>query len=644
MLDSETKAKIDSARNILVGKVPDPKSQVEQITIALIYKFMNDMDRQSEDLGGKATFFSGEYKQYAWNHLLDKRFGGHERLLLYAEGIEKMNENKNIPQLFRDIFRGVFLPYRDPETLNLFLKEINGFTYDHSERLGDAFEYLLSVMDSQGDAGQFRTPRHIIDFIVKVIDPQKQETILDPACGTAGFLISAYKHILARNSKEQRGDLLNADERGRLMANFCGYDISPDMVRLSRVNLYLHGFANPRIYEYDTLTKEERWDERYDILMANPPFMTPKGGIRPHNRFSIKAKRSEVLFVDYIAEHLNPGGRAGVIVPEGIIFQTQKSHRQLRQMIVREYLWAVVSLPGGCFNPYSNVRTSILFLDRTIAKKNQDVLFVKVENDGYDLGAQRRPIPQDDLPEAHAALRSWIQTTKRPVSPLAHVVKRSRLLDSEDCILSGDKYRNAVVRAGGKWPAAKFADVCEINPSKAELADLNAEMNVSFVPMADLREHEIEFQVRQSRPLLEVLKGYTYFRDGDVLLAKITPCFENGKSGIARGLLNGIGFGSTEFIVLRPKTELILPELVYHFVSDPVFLDNGKLQMTGSAGQQRVAISFVRDYQIPLPPLEVQKHIVSELIQLRREIEQHKKQVCELETAISDRLVKLWEE
>ena len=345
MLDAETKARIDSARDILVGKVPDPKSQVEQITIALIYKFMDDMDRQSEELGGKATFFTGDFKKYRWANLLDKRLGGHERLLLYAEGIEKMNENKNIPQLFRDIFKGVFLPYRDPETLNLFLKEINGFSYDHSERLGDAFEYLLSVLGTQGDAGQFRTPRHIIDFIVAVVDPQKHETVLDPACGTAGFLVSAFKHILRNNEN------LTPDERARLMTNFRGYDIAPDMVRLSRANLYLHGFPNPVIHEYDTLTSEERWDERCDVILANPPFMSPKGGIRPHNRFSIKAKRSEVLFVDYMAEHLNPGGRAGIIVPEGIIFQSQNAYKSLRKMLVENYLWAVVSLPAGVFNP-----------------------------------------------------------------------------------------------------------------------------------------------------------------------------------------------------------------------------------------------------------------------------------------------------
>lgn len=358
MLDAATKTRIDSARDILVGKVPDPKSQVEQITIALIYKFMDDMDRQSEELGGKASFFSDGFKKYAWHKLIDARLSGHERLLLYAEGLEKMNENKHIPQLFRDIFKGVFLPYRDPETLNLFLKQINEFSYGHSERLGDAFEYLLSVLGSQGDAGQFRTPRHIIDFIVSIVNPKKNETVLDPACGTAGFLISAYKHILGANTKDRNGDLLTTDERGRLMDNFAGYDISPDMVRLSRANMYLHGFPQPRIHEYDTLTSEERWDERYDVIMANPPFMTPKGGIRPHNRFSIKATRSEVLFVDYIAEHLNVNGRAGVIVPEGIIFQSQNAYRNLRKMLVENYLWCVVSLPSGVFNPYSGVKTS----------------------------------------------------------------------------------------------------------------------------------------------------------------------------------------------------------------------------------------------------------------------------------------------
>ena len=186
--------------------------------------------------------------------------GGHETLNLYAEAITRMPENPGIPPLFRDIFNNAYLPYRDPETLRAFLKVINEFSYDHSERLGDAFEYLLSVLGSQGDAGQFRTPRHIIDFIVAVVDPKKDEVVLDPACGTAGFLISSYKHILAANTDPGGNSTLTPDERRRLAVNFKGYDISPDMVRLSLVNMYLHDFVAPDISEYDTLTSDERWN------------------------------------------------------------------------------------------------------------------------------------------------------------------------------------------------------------------------------------------------------------------------------------------------------------------------------------------------------------------------------------------------
>ena len=181
------------------------------------------------------------------------------------------------------------------------------------------------------------------------------------------------------------------------------------MVRLSLVNMYLHGFADPHIFEYDTLTSEDRWNEYADVILANPPFMSPKGGIRPHNRFSVRSKRSEVLFVDYMAEHLTPAGRAGIIVPEGIIFQSQTAYRQLRKMLVEEALVAVVSLPSGVFKPYSGVKTSILILDRSLAKKTDRIAFFKVENDGYDLGAQRREIAENDLPQVTEELGEYLR-------------------------------------------------------------------------------------------------------------------------------------------------------------------------------------------------------------------------------------------
>ena len=334
MLDDVTKKRINTLRQILVGKLPDPKAQVEQITNGLIYKFMNDMDEQSVSMGGKSTYFSGKFQRFSWKNLMDTKTSGVEKIKLYSDAIEQMYTNENLPELFREIFKNSFLPFKDPSTLNMFLKEINEFHYSNSEKLGDAFEYLLSFMGSQGDAGQFRTPRHIIDFIVEIVNPQKNETILDPACGTAGFLISSYKHILNQNTKKNLGDGLTASDRKKIGENLNGYDISPDMVKMSLVNMYLHKFTNPKINEYDTLSSEDRWNEYYDVILANPPFFSPKGGIMPHNRFGVKSTKAEVLFIDYINEHLKPNGRAGIIVPEGIVFQNGISYKILRKNLI----------------------------------------------------------------------------------------------------------------------------------------------------------------------------------------------------------------------------------------------------------------------------------------------------------------------
>lgn len=613
MLDAQTKSNIDSARDILVGKVPDPKSQVEQITIALIYKFMDDMDRQSEALGGKATFFAGEFKKYRWANLLDKRLSGHERLLLYAEGIEKMNVNKNIPQLFRDIFKGVFLPYRDPETLNLFLKEIAGFSYDHSERLGDAYEYLLNVLGTQGDAGQFRTPRHIIDFIVAVVDPKKNETVLDPACGTAGFLISAFKHILRNNEN------LTPDERARLMTNFRGYDIAPDMVRLSRVNLYLHGFPQPVIHEYDALTSEERWDERCDVIMANPPFMTPKGGIRPHNRFFIKAKRSEVLFVDYIAEHLNPSGRAGVIVPEGIIFQSQNAYKALRKMLVENYLWAVVSLPAGVFNPYSGVKTSILFLDRNLARRTDEVLFVKVENDGFDLGAQRRSIEKNDLPEALKILNDHIKAQKSQEGKMALTVSRKRLLESDDINLSGDRYRETAA-VQSKWPMVKLGDerffTIESGGTPSSTVPQYWGGSIRWVTLVDLPQGESFTEINNTQ---RTISEAGLKNSSAVLLPKRTVLVSSratiGRIGIAlEPMATNQGFKN---IAIRDFGQVNERYVAYAVARLVPIMD----QMASGGTFKEISKTNFSRLEIPLPPLEIQQQIVAELDGYRKVIE-----------------------
>jgi type I restriction enzyme M protein len=602
MLDQDTKRRIDSCRDMLVGKIPDPKSQVEQITIALIYKFMDDMDREAVDMGGKSSFFTGDYTKYSWTAIFDPRIGGHELLKLYGEAIEKMNQNPNIPQLFRDIFKNAYLPYRDPETLKLFLKEISNFEYSHSEKLGDAFEYLLSFMGTQGDAGQFRTPRNIIDFIVAVVNPKKTETILDPACGTAGFMISAYKHILKANDN---GNKLTPTERNRLLTSFSGYDISPDMVRLSLVNLYLHGFQDPKIYEYDTLTSEDRWDETVDVVLANPPFMTPKGGIRPHKRFAVQAKRSEVLFVDYIAEHLNPSGRAGVIVPEGIIFQSSNAYKALRKMLVEDYLWAVVSLPAGVFNPYAGVKTSILLMDKTKAKQNDSILFVKVENDGFDLGAQRRPIDKNDLPEA----LSILQSGDADDTEIAHWVEKSKIEESGDWNLSGEGYKESGELLISNFKKIRLGNVTKVLNGYAFKSKNYVENGIRVVRITNVQKGRIVDENPKFYPFntKEKIEKYELL-EHDLLISLTGNIGRVGRlpSKMLPAALNQrVG-------CLRPNREKIADGFLFNLLNNKLFRNDCEKSASGIA-QQNLSTVWLSDYEIPLPPLSVQEEIVGEI-------------------------------
>ena len=377
------------------------------------------------------------------------------------------------------------------------------------------------------------------------------------------------------------------------MTNFRGYDIAPDMVRLSRANLYLHGFPNPVIHEYDTLTSEERWDERCDVILANPPFMSPKGGIRPHNRFSIKAKRSEVLFVDYMAEHLNPGGRAGIIVPEGIIFQSQNAYKALRKMLVENYLWAVVSLPAGVFNPYSGVKTSILFLDRNLARRTDELLFLKVESDGFDLGAQRRPIKKNDLPEALKILDDHKKAQKAQEGKMALTVSRKRLLESPDINLSGDRYRETAA-VQSKWPMVKLGAVIRTitAPKKIQKAAFG---KAGMYPIIDQSQDEIAGWTDDSTATVNVAKPVVIFGDHTCSVKYTERPFVQGADGIK---------------ILETSDSLQPRFLFYWLKTFPVQSDGYKRHF-----------SKLVETVIPLPPLEIQRQMVAELDGYRKVIE-----------------------
>ncbi len=595
MLTSETKQKINNCRDYLVWKIPDPKWQIDQITNALIYKFMSDQDKLAIEIWWKATFFVNqwvkweknfqEYEKYSWYNIFDSTLTNEGKANLYIAWIEKLSNAEHLPELFRDIFKDAFLPFRDSNTIVLFLTEINKFEYNHSEELWNAFEYLLSIMWSQWNAWQFRTPRHIIDFLVDVVAPKPWETIYDPACWTAGFLISAYKHITENNPN------LWVAEKLELAQNISWVDIDPWMAKIARVNLYLHWFKTPKIFEDDTLSNYKLWENKYDVILANPPFMTPKWGIKVHEWYSIKSTKAEVLFTDYIAEHLKLKWRAWVIVPEWIIFQSANAYKDLRKMLIEDkLLYAVVSLPSWVFNPYSWVKTSILFFDRDLAKKSDKIFFLKVENDWYDLWAQRREINKNDLPNALETLNNYkksIQENKefKTEDKNILIVEKSKIAENWEYNLSAERYRETI-----------------LTNSDYDMVELWEKIKTVT---ANLKIQKSDFLENWEIPIIDqsqkFISWYTNNQESKIIADKPLVIFWDHTCSIKY-----IDFNFAQWAdwikILKTSDDLSPKFLYYNLLYKPLGSDWYKRHFTK-----------LKLYKIPLPPLNIQEQIVEEL-------------------------------
>lgn len=598
MLDKNTKLKIDELRQILVGKITDPRSQVEQITNGLLYKFMNDMDQHSISLGGNPSYFTKDYKKYSWDNLINPKISGPEKVNLYSEAIEKFYFNEDLPENFREIFKNSTLPFKEPSIFLKFIKGINFFSYSNSEKLGDAFEYLLSFMGKQGEAGQFRTPRHIIDFVVQLIDPKKNETILDPASGTAGFLISAYKQILKTNTKKSLGDLLNHTDRVEIAKNLNGYDISPEFLKVSLMNMFLHKFNDPKIFEYDTLSSEEKWNEYFDIILANPPFFSPKGGINPHNRFSIKSKRAEVLFTDYIDDHLKPSGRAGIIVPEGIIFRNDAGFKTLRSKLIKNSLIGVISLPVGVFLPYSNVKTSILILDKQKSKKNDFIFFAKVKDDGFTLNTSRTTSEKNDLPILYEKIKNNNYDDES-------IIKKIKKKDIKDANIRD--HIAELVESESNFQFFNLGDIAEVSSGNSAPQDKKDYKNgvYPFIRTSDVGK--IRFgKISSSKDYLNenAVKKLKLFKKGTILFPK------SGASTLLnhRVIMEMDSYVSSHLATIKGDDTKVLDKYLLFLLNR---IDTKELVPNPS--YPSLNLEAIKDIQIPVPELQFQKDIVKKL-------------------------------
>jgi type I restriction enzyme M protein len=472
--------------------------------------------------------------------------------------------------------------------------------------------------------------------------------VLDPACGTAGFLLSAYKHILNQNTDKRQGDKLKPDDRKKLATNFVGYDISPDMVRLSLANMYLHGFATSLIHEYDSLSSEDRWQETFDVILANPPFMTPKGGIRPHKKFGVQANKAEVLFTDYIAEHLNSNGRAGIIVPNGITATTQSAYKQLRKMLVQDSLIAVISLPAGCFNPYSGVKTSVLILDKKLAKKSQEILFIKIENDGYDLGAQRSPIDKNDLPLALEVLEKYRECIINEnafnysnYNIEISLTSKATLLENKDVLLSKDKFKSNGNGINSEYDIVKLETVCKFKRGPFG-GSLKKEIFVNQGYLVYEQYHAINNDFNFGRYFIteekfQEMKGFEV-SPNDLLIScsgtmgKIAIVPPNAVKGIINQAL----------LKLTPDSSKINPIYLKKVLESENIQALYFRDQEGAAIQNVASVKVLKDIEIPLPPINIQERIISEIKLAEKEIKYLQNQIANKQEEISNKISEVW--
>lgn len=580
---------IADLRQIIVGKVAMPTDQIEQITLFL---FLKQLSRKHDDLvriGSKELIFTGAWERYHFDVLM--RHSGEELVKECREAVESLYKNPHIDATVRKVFERSYLKILEPKVLSSFLQYLNDKFSDGLD-LGDFYESLLPILGTQNELGQFRTPRHIIDFIVRVVDPNIGEKIADPACGTAGFLVAAFNYLKGKYTDEKGRLKLNPEQTKKLYnETIFGWDMEPLMVKFSLANLYLHGLKVPNVSENDTLLNENLWQHTFDIIVANPPFITPKGGARRHSRFAITSNKTEVLFCEYMVHHLNFNGRMGIIVPEGIIFDASKGHQAIRKLFLDNGLWCVVSLPQKVFNPYSPVKTSIVFLDKTL--KPDQILFYEIENHGFTLNTNPAPIDKNDLPNALEVIKKYredLQNGKQPNidDEKFYTIASKKIIESNTTNLTGGVHREKKIKSNGAIPMIELGQVCEIYQPKT-------------ITSKEIKESG-KYKVYGANGVIGFYDKYNHEEQEILVTCRGATCgtinFSEPQSWVTGNAM-----------VVHPKDEKVLNQRYLYFVLESSDLSK---TITGAA-QPQITRASLSPFKIPLPPLEIQDQIVGEL-------------------------------
>ncbi len=469
---SGLRQKVDQLMDILyAGGVNNPMDSIEQISYLLFLRLLTEKDETLASLSGKKyeRIFSGKWSRYAWGNFVT--LTGDNLYSAVRDAIEKLHELPGLTDTGKLLFSRATLKIYDRPTLRAVVQGVHGLdlaAHEGHDFKGDMYEYLLSKLSMSGTNGQFRTPRHIIDLMTALVNPQPGQRLCDPACGTAGFLISAFNHILRQYTKPadfkrglMDGALLKPAQWKFLEEQaFTGFDNDANMVKIAILNLYLHQLEKAQVSMMNPLTTGFGGaypGKMFDVILANPPFSgkVQDESILADLNYKLNTRATELLFLKWFIDHLTPNGRAGVIVPNGVLFGSTNAATSLRQLLLTECdLQAVISLPSGVFKPYAGVATAALVFQK--GNPTQSVWFYDINADGFSLDDKRAPIEANDFPDV---LAKWPQ---REEGPNSYRVPIGKVRENEWSLAAG-KYKPATTETvSHDMPAEILSDVLKL--------------------------------------------------------------------------------------------------------------------------------------------------------------------------------------
>lgn len=477
MITGELKNQVDRLWTTFWNNgISNPLTVIEQISYLFFIKRLDDeelaKEKRANRLGrpARGLRFGDDQQAMRWSQF--KNMGDAEAMLTVVRDkafpfIKTMGGSARETSYARHMKDAVFM-VGNAALLSNVVSQIDQLPMHDRDTKGDLYEYMLSKLTTAGTNGQFRTPRHIIQMMVQMVDPKPRlgETVCDPSCGTAGFLVAASEHVR---------DVMLGDAGLRDHFNggmFHGYDFDATMLRIGSMNMMLHGIENPDIAARDSLSEDAAGDDgSYTVVLANPPF---KGSVEASTIAKdlsrvVKTKKTELLFLVQIVRILKLGGRAAVIVPDGVLFGSSKAHKTVRKMLVEDHkLDGVVSMPSGVFKPYAGVSTAILFFTKTGAGGTDDVWFYDMQADGFSLDDKRQPVDDNDIGDILAkwAARDASQESDRKAK--AFFVSKSEIKDNA-YDLSINRYKEIEYEEVEYEPPAVIID--RLEALQAEIAD-----------------------------------------------------------------------------------------------------------------------------------------------------------------------------